>query len=60
MLGSGPHVWGPSEEDDLRGEEHELCALGWLKLCPIEAYGRFVVRAYEGLSLRASQGGDSD
>ena len=50
----------PSEEDDLRGEEYKLCALGWLKLCPIEADGRFVMRAHEGLSLRDSQGGDSD
>ena len=57
---SGTHVWTPIGGDDLRGEELEVCALGWLKLCPIEAYGRFVVRAYEGLSLRVSQGGDSD
>lgn len=55
-VGSGPHVWVPCEEDDLRGEGHELCALGWLKSCPIEADGRFVMRAH----LRASQGGDSD
>ncbi|ERJ69597.1 hypothetical protein HMPREF1556_02012 [Porphyromonas sp. oral taxon 278 str. W7784] len=40
----------PSEEDDLRGEEQEVCALGWLKLCPLEAYRRFVMRAHEGLS----------
>ena len=50
----------PSEEDDLGVEEEEVCAFGWLKLCPIEADGRFVMRAHEGLSLRASQGGDSD
>ena len=48
-VGSGPHVWVPSEEDDLGGEEEEVCAFGWLKLCPIEADGRFVMRAHEGL-----------
>ena len=50
----------PSEEDDLRGEEQELCASGWLKLCPLEADGRFVMRVHDALSLGASQGGDSD
>ena len=50
----------PSEEDDLGGEEEEVCALGCLKLCPLDADGRFVMRAHEGFSLRASQGGDSD
>ena len=50
----------PSEVDNLGGEEEEVCALGWPKLCPLEADGRFVMRAHEGLSLRASQGGDSD
>ena len=59
-VGSGPHVWVPSEEDDLGGEEEEVCALGCLKLCPLDADGRFVMRAHEGFSLRASQGGDSD
>lgn len=59
-VGSGPHVWVPSEEDDLGGEEVEVCALGCLKLCPLDADGRFVMRAHEGFSLRASQGGDSD
>lgn len=50
----------PSEEDDLGGEEEGVCALGYLKLCPLDADGRFVMRAHEGFSLRASQGGDSD
>lgn len=59
-VGSGPHVWVSSEEDDLGGEEEEVCALGCLKLCPLDADGRFVMRAHEGFSLRASQGGDSD
>ena len=48
--GSGPHVWVPSEEDDLGGEEEEVCALGWPKLCPLEADGRFVMRAHEALA----------
>ena len=59
-VGGGTHVWVPREEDDLRGEEKELCALGWLKLCPLVADGCFVMRAYDALSLGASQGGDSD
>ena len=25
-VGGGTHVWVPREEDDLRGEEQELCA----------------------------------
>ena len=50
----------PSEEEDLRGEEQEVCALGWLKLCPLEADGRFMIPAHDALSLGASQGGDSD
>ena len=46
--------------DDLRGGEQEACALDWLKLCPLVAYGRFVMHAHDGLSQKASQGGDSD
>ena len=45
---------------NLGEEEEEVCAFGWLKLCSLEADGRFVMRAHEGLSLRASQGDDSD
>ena len=37
--------------DDLRGGEQELCALGWLKLCPLEADGNFVMCAADDLSL---------
>lgn len=37
--------------DDLRGEEQELCALGWLKLCPLEADGNFVMCVADDLSL---------
>ena len=59
-VGSGPHAWVPIEEGDLGEEEEEVYAFAWLKLCPLEADGRFVMRAHEGLSLRASQGGDSD
>lgn len=57
---SGTHVWAPIGGDDLRGEELEVCAFAWMKLCPIEADGRFVMRAADDLSLGASQGGDSD
>ena len=46
--------------DNLRGGEPEACALGWLKLCPLEVDGRFVMRAHDALNLGASQGGDSD
>ena len=60
MVGSGPHVWVPSEEDDLRGGEQEACALGWLKLFAPGADERFMMRAHDALSLEASQGGDSD
>ena len=59
-VGSGPHVWVPNEEVDLRGEEQEVCALGWLRLCSSEADVNFVMRAHDSLSQRASQGGDSD
>ena len=59
-VGSGPHEWVPSEGDDLRGGEQEAYAFGWLKLCALEADGRFEMCAHDGLSLRASQGGDSD
>ena len=59
-VGSGPHVWVPNEEDDLRGEEQGLCALIWLKLCSSEADVNFVMRTHDSLSLSASQGGDSD
>ena len=55
-VGCGPHAWVPIEEGDLGEEEEEGYALGWPKLCPLEADGRFVMRAH----LRASQGGDSD
>ena len=46
--------------DDLRGEEQELCAFGWLRLCALEADGDFMMPAHDSLSLGASQGGDSD
>lgn len=59
-VGSGPHAWVPIEEGDLGEEEEEVCAFGWLKLCPLEADGCFVMRAHDSLSQRASQGGDSD
>ena len=59
-VGSGPHAWVPIEEGDLGEEEEEVYAFGWLKLCPLEADERFVMRAHDALSLGASQGGDSD
>lgn len=59
-VGCGPHAWVPIEEGDLGEEEEEVYAFGWLKLCPLEADGRFVMRAADDLSLGASQGGDSD
>ena len=59
-VGSGPHVWVPIEEDDLRGEELEVCSFAWLKLCPLVADGRFVMCAHDALNLGVSQGGDSD
>lgn len=59
-VGSGAHAWVSIGVDDLRREEEEVCALGWLKLCPLVADRRFVIRAHDALSLRASQGGDSD